>query len=120
VYKYINGVLTPLTPEEIATREAEELAESLRDKRPVANGKHLVSAIEKAFIGQPFLVRMQLQAIFAPIKNTLESQTCINLASNDFNAVLTLVATNSNLDDSQKQLFTALANDWKETVQFNN
>ena len=118
--KYVNGQLVDMTPEEIATREAEELAESLRDRRPLANGKSLVSAIEKAFIGQPFVVRMQLQAIFAPIKNTLESQTCVNLASDDFDAVLGLVAASPDLDDSQKQLFTALANGWKETVQFSN
>ena len=116
--KYVNGILVDLTPEEIAVREAEELAESLRDKRPIATGKSLVSTIEKSFIGQPFELRVHLQNIFLPIKNTLLSETCTILSLDDFNAVLTLVATNSNLDDTQKTLFTQLANNWASGVKF--
>lgn len=84
--KLVNGKSVDMTAEEIAEREAEEIAEANKDKRPIANGTDLVKLIEGYFIVKPegmtdrehWTSRKNLQALFNQlgIKGTLESLTC--------------------------------------------
>lgn len=109
-YELVNGVLTF---NQVLYDNAQKA------KLPIAQGKDLVSFIEKAFTGKPFADRMALQGLFAPIKLTLESQTCNPLDEDDFTAVSILVNGNVNLTQDQKDLFIGLARQWKDTVRFN-
>ena len=115
--KSVNGVIMDLTAEELAQRELDE-QQALINSKPLARGKDLVSFIEKAFTGQPFAGRIQLQSLFMPIKLTLESQTCNPLSSQDFDSVLAITNANSQLTQEQKALFVGLANTWKGGIRF--
>jgi hypothetical protein len=116
-YKMVNGIKMEFSEADYAQRELDNIEWELK-KKPIASGKSLVSFIEKAFLGQPFQVRMQLQTLFFPIKLTLESETCQPLKEVDFNDVLSFVSNNENLTPEQKVLFTQLGEQWRETVRF--
>jgi hypothetical protein len=96
----------------------EKKAESERLKLPLANGSDLVKFIERAFIGQSFETRTILQSLFAPVKATLESETCVELSNQDFKSALNMVENNQSLTTQQKGLFLGLANQWAGSVRF--
>jgi hypothetical protein len=107
-YKMVNGIKMELSEEDYAQRELDRIEWELK-KKPIASGKSLVSFIEKAFLGQPFQVRVQLQTLFFPLKLTLESETCQPLREIDFNDVLSFVSNNENLTPIKYNPIAAIA-----------
>lgn len=91
----------------------------LKSKLPLASGKILVSKVEKAFLGQSFEFRMQLQSLFLPLKATLESETCNPLSVNDFEFVFKFLDTLvTKLTAEQITIFKNLLTEFVNENQF--
>ena len=88
-------------------------------EKPFATGKSLVSKVEKAFSGQSFEFRMQLQSLFLPLKATLESETCNPLSVGDFKFVFKFLDTLTNqLTPEQTLIFKNLLTEFVNENQF--
>ena len=119
-YGYVDfgglGEYDPEIYEEVLLAELPQGYQMIKEK-PIAMGKDLVLAIQKAFDNFDVATRLTVTGNMIAFQTLLNSETCNPLLKSDYDMIV-LIAKASVSDEKIKALLLSTAKNWEEGVKF--